>query len=125
MTTGYISSVRLVSQYSECAGYHYVSIDEDCKLDQKITLTPEAFADIYRSARTCEKLASEEEGILTHFDLGVDIGGAKLEVHLYICAADDMDYHRAVFEPLRKVLYTEDDYCDADIVRNCYPVTEK
>lgn len=124
MNTNYISSVKLISQYNDCAGYRYVTVDEDCKLDQKISLTPEIFAEIYRAARACEKLTAEEEGVLTHFDLTVDYPGAKLEVHLYIYAADDMDYHRAVYEPLRKVLYTENDYCAADVVRHCYPITE-
>lgn len=125
MTTDYISSVLLVTQYSVCPGYNFVTIDETCELDEKITLTPEVFAEIYRAAKACERLAAEEEGILTHFDLGADFDGAKLDIHLYIHASDDMDYHRAVFEPLRKALYTENDYCVADIVRRCYPVTEE
>ena len=104
MNTDCITSVRLVTQYRACPGYRYITIYEDCKLDQKITLTPEVFADVYHAARACEELAAEEEGVLTHFDLGVDLPGAKLEVHLYINAADDMDYHRAVLEPLRKAL---------------------
>lgn len=125
MTTDYITSIKLVSQYNACEGCQYVTIEEDCRLDQKITLTPEVFAEIYRAARVCESLTAEEKGTLSHFDIGVDLWGAKLEIHLYICAADDMDYHKAIFEPLRKALYTEDDYCDAEITRKCYLKNEE
>lgn len=124
MNTDYISSVRMITQYNDCAGYSYVTIDEDCMLDQKITLTPEVFAELFRASRDCEKLAAEGKGVVTHFDLDDHINGAKLSVHLYICGADDMGYHMAIFEPLRKALYTEDDYCKYEITRKCYPATE-
>lgn len=127
MNTDYISKVMIITQFADCEGCAYVTVDEICNLDQKITLTPEVVADLYRAARACEALTAEENGVLAHFELSPDFTGAKLYVSLYVHASDSMDYHMAVYEPLRKALYTEDDYraAETEITRKCYPITEE
>lgn len=125
MNTDYIKNVMIITQFADCEGYSYITIDETCKLDQKITLTPEVLADLYRAAKACEALTAEENGALAHFEISPDLAGAKLFVSLYIHASDSMDYHAAVYEPLRKALYTAEDYINRKITRKCYPETEE
>lgn len=125
MSTDYIAKVSIYTQFADCEGYAYITADEVCKLDQAVRLTPEVIADLYRAARACEALTAEENGTLSHFDISADFPGARLNVSLYVHTSDSMDYHMAVFEPLRKAIYTAEDYASREITRKCYPITEE